>query len=203
MPLTGYMKTKEPGRISSITTVDGDKARRKQIRPMEPGMKDPVYAMYVADCSVHEHGGVVVPVMLKRLVQGWGWEELGVAKCCPLCWRIITPPVGIDLPPAVERLAVESASPANGTAAQNSETSKAAPGKKGPPRGFEIQKMITSYLEGVMAADVYEIMALLECSRPTALRHLNRMIRTKKLEKEIGGGGGNKTMYWLIQKKEA
>jgi hypothetical protein len=100
MPLRGYLKTSDRGRISSISAIDHDPTRRKKILPISKHSENMYVQIYVLDCSTHETGGPVVPVVLMQLKQGLGWEELGTAKCCPLCWAVLQPPPGISLPVA-------------------------------------------------------------------------------------------------------
>jgi len=196
MPLVGYLKTKEPGRISSITNLDGDLERRKKIRQIPNQMKEPSISMYVLDCYTHEPGGSVVPVILKELTPGRGWQEIGVAKCCPLCWRIIQPPVGVDLPVAIDQPVLSASITDTGTITI-SQLKRKAP-RKPILDGFEVQKNILAYLKPIGEADVYEIMGLLGCSRQTALKHLSRLIKQKKVIKSVeGGGGGHRSMYSL------
>lgn len=99
MPLEGYLGTLDPGRISSVCTVPGDKTRRKKIKPNTRGTEASTQlSMYVRDCETHEPRGAVVPVELFNYDQGVGWKSVGVAKCCPLCWRILVAPEGVELP---------------------------------------------------------------------------------------------------------
>lgn len=196
MPLYGYLKSSEPGRISSLTDREGDKNHRKKIKAMPEGLADPVYALYVLDCFQHEPGGVVVPVVLKLLAPQGGWDELGVAKCCPLCWRILQPPVGIDLPEAVDQPYWEALT--TGYKPKVVPTSSVRKVAKTTRSGYQIQQTIMGYFDGPGVADVYEIMALLNCSRSTALKHLDRLIKQKKIHKDPSlGGGGHRSHYYL------
>ena len=105
MPLVGFMSRADPGRISTITSLPGDMDRRKRLLPIPTQMpilhddnKELQLRTYVRDCLSHDPMGAVVPVVLKRHDGPNGWEELGVSRCCPLCWLILLPPDGIDLP---------------------------------------------------------------------------------------------------------
>jgi len=200
MPLVGYLKSSEPGRISSITNRDGDKTRRKKIYPIVEGMPDPVYAMYVLDCFTHEPGGVVVPVVLKLLAPTGGWDELGVAKCCPLCWRILQPPVGVDLPEAVDQPFWEQLT--TGYKPKVKPVSSVRKTERITRTGYQIQQEILGFLEPLAGESVYEIMALLGCSRQTALKHLDRLVKQGKLVKDQSeGGGGHKSIYMIVPRK--
>ena len=102
MPLHGYLKSLDKGRISTITNLNGDKSRRKKLLPAR---KDDRLSsqLFVNDCVTHDPRGGVVPVILVDREPGKGWVEIGVAKCCPLCWMIIEPPDGVELPDPTPR----------------------------------------------------------------------------------------------------
>lgn len=97
MGLNGYLKTSDPGRISSVSP-SNDKTRRKQILPLVRGGSKLSSRLYVRDCSDHSLGGGAVPIELFDYKPGGGWKSLGMAKVCVLCWLILTPPVEVSLP---------------------------------------------------------------------------------------------------------
>lgn len=199
MPLTGYMRTTDPGRISSISGYLGDKTRRKKIRPITHSSNDAEISMYVMDCGWHnlskKTGGVVVPVFLKELVRGVGWGDLGMAKCCPLCWRILEPPVGMVLPePDIQVFELGAAN--KSTKKTASHRRKVSIGVSDKPTSYVKSQQILSFLKPIGSADIYEIMAAIEVSRATAIKYMNFLIKNKKVTAERSlGGKGNRTQY--------
>jgi len=95
MPLDGYLKH-DRSRISSISP--GSVERRKRIKPVQRATKSMYVTLYVMDCVSHTSPSPSIPVMLKAYKHGVGWEDLGVAQCCPLCWVILKPPVDVVIP---------------------------------------------------------------------------------------------------------
>jgi len=93
MPLSGYMKTLDPGRISSVS-ITGFKERRKKLLPTKYDSDQGRTTMYVRDCVTHDAEGArggLVPVELFTN-SGGAWVSQGIAKCCVLCWLIVIPP---------------------------------------------------------------------------------------------------------------
>lgn len=197
MPLAGYMKTNDPGRISSISDYPGDRTRRKKIKPIEYTSNDSAISMYVMDCDSHgspeKPGGVIVDVMLKTLVPGVGWKDLGLAKCCPLCWRVIKPPKDVVLPEPDLQL-IELAGPPLKRVSLPRRHIRTKDTDK--PISYIKSQQILKFLRPLASADIYEIMGPVGLSRSTTIKYLNQLIKLKKVVAERSlGGRGNRTVY--------
>lgn len=190
MPIVGYLKTSDPGRISTLTNADGDPKRRKKLEPIRLVSNDMYLRLYVLDCSSHTPRGAVVPVILKQYKPGTGWEELGKAICCPLCWRIIIPPVGANLPEA-QPLVVREV---------ERRTAKKVTRIQGTPLATQRIDQITQ-LAAKGPISSHDVAGFVGINRPTAVRLLQIMVKMGRLEIEPSyGGRGRKTIYKLKKK---
>lgn len=193
MPLRGYMKTTDPGRISSITNVE-DKSRRKRIVPLPVKTKEMYIRMYVADCETHDPPGTVAPVELFAHRDGVGWVSLGIAKCCPLCWLIIQPPPDTDLPPPRP---VEYGDP-NSAFAQGRRKKPSRKDKKLREDPYSKYFEVVSILRKAGTLTTAEVMSTLGLRRTAARRYLEQAVERKVAVKTVGAGGpAGKTVYSL------
>jgi hypothetical protein len=194
MPLIAYMKNSDPGRISTITGAEGDRTKRKKIYPIDKDRPDVYVTMYVMDCLSHEAGGVAVPVVLKRFLPGGTWEELGVAKCCPLCWKVLKPPVGIELPVVADpNVAANKYGKVKvKTAGKHHKTT----GKKdGSIAAGRIQQ-VTRLLDRLGVVTVADVMQELGLQRSNSYKYLEMMVKVRRAIKEPGGRGkGDQNSY--------
>lgn len=194
MPLTGYMKNLDPGRISSITTLDGDKSRRKKIEVNERG-GDSVYVnIYVRDCSTHKPRGAVVPVLLKSYDQYSGWVELGIARCCPLCWKVLVPPPDIELPRPLRQPEPKPISDKQRQALSKGRKKKSE-GKSS--HRSPLWQIIQNLVDGLNEFSVDEVMDLSGKSRTASRSVLKKMVAQGKIVivNPGGSGIGDKTQY--------
>jgi len=133
--------------------------------------------------------------MLMSHQEGIGWKEIGTAQCCPLCWTIISPPVGADLPdPLPQEVPKKKITAKQKTALQNGRRrTKAEP----VVQGFAEQQVILDLAESMGEFSVYDVMPALNLTRVPTLMHLSRLVRRKKLVvvSQSHGGPGNRTLY--------
>lgn len=200
MPLIAFMKTTDPGRISSITS-SGDKLRRKKIIPIPVDISGLYTELYVIDCIWHrspgKDRGVVVPVEL-RVNRNNEWVSLGDARCCPLCWTIIEPPEGVELPPPQRAVVEDKVDRYDGMQRRLNKT------KKG--RGTEIEAArkfneVRTLLQQERSVTVKEVMLLLDLSRTAAKYYLEKAVKRGVATSIVQGLGGpnNQTLYhWKL-----
>jgi len=205
MPLSGYLKTSDPGRISTIA-IAGSKERRKKILPTRYNSKTAAETVYMRDCVTHgspESMGGTVPVEMFRN-EGKEWISLGIARCCVLCWLVIVPPTN-DFPEP-QPLPVGKGAAADG----------GSPRRRGPdkqPRTRAESKTMQSAakdLKGWLDADpsmpmsVAELMAGTGLPRASMNRLLDKMVEKGYLvrEEEESASGRKRWMYYS-SKKEA
>lgn len=196
MPLVGYLKTSDGGRISSITNLDGDKKRRKKIYAPVRATKDMYLTLYVYDCSSHEPRGAVVPVQLKRY-EGEEWISLGVASCCPLCWRILVPPVGVELPEP-QTLDLSELQDEFGFVKKGKKTEVKRRRKKNQPtQAYDYQQKILE-LAKRGEITVQDGMLALKLTRTATLRYFTQLVKARRLVKTASvGGKGVRSRYKL------
>lgn len=195
MPVVGYLKNSDHGRISTVTNKDGDLSRRKKIQPIAVFSADIHSTLYVVDCVNHEPMGAVIPVILKKFVSGVGWVEIGVAKCCPLCWRILVRPVDSDLPEPSEIQIERKDTDNGGSRLRVSHRSKKHTISQTPVT-FTYQQKIMALAAKRDSITVQDVMQLLGFSRTFCLKNLNWMVKSKKLIKiQAFGGRGNRSLY--------
>lgn len=188
MPLVGYLSTsKDPGRISTLTNLPGlDKDRRKKIVASRRSDRQ----MYVRDCISHDPPGTVAGVMLMRFIPGTGWIELGVAKCCPLCWRILVPPSNVDLPSPRPLPVVKVA-----TQKQRRALSRGRNTKQGRIINPTKQRLQDLFSTGE-AFGTREVMEVTGLSRTRTRNLLMELVQEGSIEVgEVGGGFGKQTIW--------
>jgi len=194
MPLIGYMKTSDPGRVSSITNLEGNKQRRKKIEPIAVFSNSMYMTMYVVDCLSHEPPGSVVPVLLRRYVNGQGWEDIGVAKCCPICWTVIQSPVEEDLPAALPLLVEKKTGRDGGSRVRVKKLKPRT--EKTSSVTFAQSAKIMGLVEKTGSTTVQDVMELLDLSRATCLKLLSWLVKQGKLVKQQSvGGRGARSIY--------
>lgn len=104
MPLIAFTKMSAPDQISTITTsMDRDSPNRKRIFETKYDSPSSRSKLYVRPCEEHGGGSSTVPVTIMAYVER-DWVSLGVARCCPLCWKIVVPPPTKFPPPSVDLL---------------------------------------------------------------------------------------------------
>lgn len=203
MPLVAFMKDTDPNRISTITPDETDRQRARKLVPAResiPGAN--VYdKLVVADCLTHI-GGVSVPVELRVRGSSPGeWESIGIARACPLCWRIL---VGVDGTKEPE------VKPLDHTGTHRTRKPK-------PPRrtktklpvavDVHLDKVNFPSLKERMPKgewfDVYQVMEEYNISRASASETLGQLRKMGLIEVIPGRGRGNKTVYRIPQEKEA
>lgn len=195
MPLHGYLGKTNPGRISSINTIEGDPSRRKKIKLSNDQSSEAQLIMYVQDCISHEPIGVVVSVDLYRLTAGGSWEELGTAKCCPLCWLIIVPPDGVELPaPGKYVLPKKRKVSPKQRVVLKEERHRSKSGKN---RHSPLWKMIEGYADAMEPFTVQELMDESGLSRTAVRKVIVKLVHEGQLEISASseGGRGNRTEY--------
>lgn len=202
MPLTAFMKTSDPNRVSTITPDLNDISRRRKLYlPLRAVGKDVYEKIFVADCQTHV-GGVSIPVHILRKV-GDEWIDQGIGKCCPLCWRMVVgpdgeidPPVkpltGLDVDPIMKRPKKERR--AATTKAQKTTTSVGT--------NFNV-KLISLWAKTMGEFDTYQVMEHFNVSRSVAVAVLKIAVKLHQLEETVGAGRGNRTIYRLPQENEA
>lgn len=198
MPLVAYMSTADPGRIATISSLPGpDKRRRKKLLPI---LIEPLYAsesmyvrIYVLDCASHEPRGAVVPVELKRLASGVGWEDLGKARCCPLCWRILVAPVGVELPEPLPQPKMKPISAKQKASLQKGRTSQ----KRIRELGFSSAKELILMLATDGPFTIQEAVEITKISKTATVRHLKDLLVEGKIiiAKRGSAGRGNSTVF--------
>lgn len=198
LPLSGFLKTSDPGRISTIS-ITGDKTRKKKLVPTKYDSNHAQQTMYVRDCIEHDLSGElrgVVPVQLFRFKEGQGWQEVGIAKCCTLCWKIIVPPTD-DFPRALP-LPVGKAREQDETRATlktNRKTAKKVASKRNREESERVKRLLDLISQGE-DWDVYELADHFKVSRQTMLKSLKMLEDTGTIVADRKGPGkGNKT-YW-------
>lgn len=198
MPLHGYLSIKDPGRISTITSLPGvDKHRRKKIELLVPGRLSSSQSMYVRilvrDCISHEPRGAVVPVELFKRKIPAGWQPLGTAKCCPLCWRIVVPPDGVSLAAPLTQPPVAEISEKQERALRKGRAARAA--KKRPDKS-SIRQHIMTWMENEDFT-LQDIMEVAKVSKTSVIRNVRQMIDegVVVVVKQGAAGPGNQTWY--------
>jgi hypothetical protein len=193
MPLFGYMKTSDPGRIASINNVAEDKSRRKRIITLEGTSKELYVQIMVRDCETHDPPGAVVPVELFEYVPGGAWRSLGTAQCCPLCWRIIRPPKGSFLPKPKKQVLAKPSSPKQKAVLRRTRTTRT---KEGVDPRFERRQKLLKWAEHGKDFDTQDVMTVLGISRPTAIQMLALLVRGNFLVvTHQGNGRGDRTTH--------
>lgn len=178
MPLVGYLgTTKNVGRISTITSLDGDQNRKKKITSAR---RVGYVSLMVRDCLTHEPRGAVVPVELKEYQAGTGWVEIGIARCCPLCWRILVAPDGATLP--VVKVQGEPKGPSD----KQLDALSQARQKRGHGQRKTKRSPLWELLENMITSGepftAYDIMELSSKSRTAVRSVIKQLIKQKKLE---------------------
>jgi len=208
MPLVGYLSTGDPGRISSICRLEGRELidYRKKIFELVPGViekgKVLYVRIYVRDCQEHERGGVTAPVVLKRLVAAGGWEELGKAQCCPLCWVILKKPYDSfpdRMPQAELRVATATQRDALRKGRRTQKEARKPLADTGP-----VITDIRDMFSGGEEFTTQEVCHQVNLSRTAVLRYLERLLDLGELVQEKGSPGrGNPTNWHIPWKNEA
>lgn len=197
MPLVAYLKTSDRSRISSVSTLQHgiDRQRHKRISPINSSAGHPQLHMYVRDCYSHDPVGVVVPVDLMEIVDG-RWEFIGVAKCCPLCWMIIIPPDGVELPdptplpePTHKASLAQRAALAKGRVTQRK--------NRGRPKSSQLYAQVMDIAEAGDNFTVQDIMELSNKSRTAVRKVFTSLVSSGELVISSSGGlgKGNSTLY--------
>jgi len=189
VPLNGYMKTSDPGRISTITVAGGVKGftRHKKLFPTKYDSKQGRTFMYVRDCEEHDvqqAPGGVIPVELFTYVDG-KQQSQGIAKCCVFCWLILVPPTPEF--PAPQPLPT-------GKAATSEDSGLKTRGKDLKPRtrtetvavikAAELIKRVLSD-DPSQSYPVVELVSLTSLPRATLNRLLGKMEEKGYIQKEI------------------
>jgi hypothetical protein len=192
MPLHGYLKTSSPGRISTITNYNGDKTRSKKLYTLDSSLSSRIY---IADCVTHDPVGGVVPVIIVEFQPGTGWTELGTAKCCPLCWMILVPPVD-DFPDPVLQLSPDPA-PRKGAKPRRKTVHVQEDGSSITSRQLNHQKLMDLIDNHPGEFSIYDVIEAVGCSKATALNLIKPMIARKKIivTSRSTGGRGQMTLY--------
>lgn len=188
MALEGYLKISEPGRISSVGST---LTHRKKILQ---SVDESVINLYVVDCESHKKPSPVVSIMLRKKVNGL-WQELGIAKVCPLCWIIITPPEGVELPPPRKQIFTGNHSRILAKLGVEEKPKKKT--RKQRPVSTVPQRIL-NYV-AAEDATVYDIMELLDITRSPARRHLERLVSEGKLVAEREGPGRDHVTTYSLQ----
>jgi biotin operon repressor len=208
MPLVGYLSTNDPGRISSICRLEGKelKAYRRKIRELNrpnptASLKEMYMYMYVRDCLEHARGGVVAPVVLKRY-NGAGFEVIGTAKCCPLCWVIIEKPFPDFPDPKIQEEPIVQTMSQKEALRKGRRAQKAAR-KPWIDNSSRVQELLDLFATGEEFTTA-EVMSQMGLSRTAVLRYLERLMDLGKVVREGGSRGrGDPTMWHGPWEKEA
>ena len=207
MPLTGYLSTTDPGRISTICRLEGRelKSYRKKLFLLEPTTvqagNELYVRVYVRDCPEHDRGGASVPVVLKSLRQGGGFKVEGTAKCCPLCWRILTKP-SADFPDPMPEAAMKVLS-----ARQLAALRKGRQSEKRSRRAMEDSPVVSKLKDMFGNGDSFNIREAMDntgLTRTATLHHLRKMVESGDIVEEKGSAGhGNPSLWHEPWEKEA
>lgn len=197
--LVGILKLSDIGRISSLT-VNGDRTHTKHLELIF-GKKDPSKALYVSDCKSHdEPPGTSPQIGVKVRIRIWhpdgDMEEVGYARCCPLCWRILSADYPMVKPkPIVIQSWAES---------RRKQLSAGRKTQKRQRAGLQ-EKRIRGHLDDLLELatakrkagfDMAEAQAVTEMSRSRTRELVDRLIKAQKVEKVSGGRGrGNKLIF--------
>lgn len=193
MPLVGFLQTNDPGRISSITNVQGDLTRRKKIIPIPVHVSNIFTEMYVVDCVSHEPMGSVVPVEIMERGPV-GWDLVGVAKCCPLCWAILVPPVGVDFPEAKPLEIPEKDSKYDGVRSRLLTSTRKG---RGTEHSAAVKyNAVNKLLRERGSVTIQDVMQLLSLTRTGAKYYLEKALSRGIATKTVSSGGpSHKTVY--------
>lgn len=195
MPLQGYLKTSEPSRISSIST--GTREKRKQIIAPSSGGEQVYVIMRVTDCLDHSSPHPTVPVELMERHEGGRWDSKGVARCCPLCWKILEFPQGFnpEIIPQVLSKKKRLLSPDQRAALRRGRKSRHSP-RKGFSKQTEDKLEQIRNMTEVEVITVYDAMERLEVSRTLARKLLEYLVTVGDLKAiREGAGRGHQTSY--------
>lgn len=197
MPLVAFMKQKDRNRISTITPNLEDRSQSRKL--MVPAYSSDVYDhLYVVDCKSHI-GGVTVPVELRDFVTGTGWVVRGIARCCPICWRVI---VGVDggREPVVAEQVFGDAEVVPPTPKKAPKQTKPQPVQVVDNSSFNFKTVLAWAGENGGHFDTYGVMEKFSVGRATAIALLTKMIKFKLLTKTVGAGRGSRTIYQIVEK---
>lgn len=197
------MQQRDPGRVSTIVISPLDLPREKQLRrKILPPTKGRSNELFVEDCVSHTPGvDATVPVALQRLQpEGAGWTEVGTARCCPLCWSIVVPPTGVDIPKALPL--------AEAPKIRTTRLTKKASDLVGLPQVRDARATWASVYEGSQKCTapftVYDAMEWTGKGRTVTLKVINHMVRSNYLVRVHLGrrGPGNPSLYEKVLKKD-
>ncbi len=90
MPLKAFVKTNDPGTISSLKIGNN---RRRLVKPTPKQKWVGQNTIYVNPCQDHGPGHPVVPVDIYAFdKEVEGGRFLARVSCCPMCWKILKDP---------------------------------------------------------------------------------------------------------------
>lgn len=194
--ITAFMKRLDPGRISTIVISPTNVERHEQLRrKLAPAPKGGSAQLFVDDCRSHTLGvDASIPVVLMQpgRVGAPGWKELGVARCCPLCWMILQTPEGVELPDPKPLVAPEAVK----KPVQPPKERKAKDPASFAGNLAAIWQAIQS-LKGTTFS-TYDVMAACGRPRPEVRRRLEIFVKSGVLERTPPKRGRqNIAQYWF------
>lgn len=194
MPLQGFLRTSDPSHISSITA--GTKIKRKKLIVPQSLSKSSEIETILRDCQDHSSPHPTIPVELMQLKDGVGFESVGIAKCCPLCWYILEFPVGFNPPRQEQKPSKKPVSSQQKVALRNGRRRARTQHQTGPRSSTQMKfERILGMVE-VETITAYDVMDALHISRTMARKLLETMVDSGTIIAERAGVGRGKQVYY-------